>query len=80
MKFQSGRGGRREGSGRKAGVSYLDDSVRRQRFQIRLPGYLIEWIREQPESNGRLIEQALMSAYGEKIMKETEGWKQCISR
>jgi hypothetical protein len=69
MAYIKGRGGKREGAGRKAGISHLTDSQRRRRFQVRLPGYLIEWIRAQPESAGRLVEAGLFSAFGEEIRK-----------
>lgn len=56
------RGGARPGAGRKPG-SMLPPDIRRQPLQFRLPGWLIKWLREQPESIGRLVERALVNYY-----------------
>lgn len=48
------RGGKRAGAGRKA----VEEP--RLRVTVRLPQWLIGWLREQPESQGQVIERALM--------------------
>jgi hypothetical protein len=75
MKFKSGRGGIREGAGRKKGSTgpYLADLVRRKRFQVRLPGYLVEWLRSEDRAAGRIVEDALMLAHGKDIEKFRKG-------
>ena len=63
------RGGKRPGAGRPKG-STLPEDQKRQRFQIRLPQYVIKWLRSEPESAGRLVERALIMTYGIKEPKE----------
>ena len=46
------RGGKRPGAGRPTGSDRVG-------IYVRLPGWLVEWLREQPESQAELIEQAL---------------------
>jgi len=77
MQFQSGRGGAREGAGRKKGQTgpYLADMVRRKRYQVRLPGYLVEWLRAQDRAAGRIVEDALLLAHGKDIEKYRKGLK-----
>ena len=62
MKFKSGRGGPRPGSGRPKGSTIPEDQ-KRKRFQVRLPQQIIQWLRDQPESAGRLVERALVMTY-----------------
>ncbi len=57
------RGGCRPGAGRPRG-SIINPLLKREGLgNFRLPLWLIEWLREQPESGGRLIERALMKTY-----------------
>jgi len=63
------RGGKRPRSGRPKGSTIPEDQ-KRHRYQIRLPGYVIEWLRGQPESAGRLVERALCMVYNIKESKE----------
>jgi len=62
-------GGPRPGAGRPKGSTIPEDQ-KRQRYQIRLPQYVIKWLRKHPESSGRLIERALIMVYGIKEPKE----------
>ena len=62
MTFKSGRGGPRPGAGRPKG-STIPEGEKRKRFQVRLPQHIIKWLREQPESAGRLVERALVKVY-----------------
>ena len=62
-------GGPRPGAGRPKGSTIPEDQ-KRQRFQIRLPQYVIKWLRSEPESAGRLVERALIMTYGIKEPKE----------
>ncbi len=62
-------GGPRPGAGRPKGSTIPEDQ-KRQRFQIRLPGHIIKWLRGQPESAGRMIERALIMTYSIKEPKE----------
>jgi len=62
----SGWGGKRPGSGRKKGSKSkkkMDERCRRIQYQVRLPRYIVEWLRDQPESAGRIIENALRSTH-----------------
>ena len=57
------RGGPQPGAGRPKG-STIDPLLKRRRLGgFRLPMWMIEWLNEQPESGGRLIEKALMKTY-----------------
>ena len=58
-----GRGGARPGAGRPAGSKSQTEANRRIRFQIRLPRYVVEWLRGQDRSAGRIIEAALKNKY-----------------
>lgn len=70
MKHKSGRGGARIGAGRKAGIATgarIDEANRRHRYQVRLPKHLIDWLRAQPESAGRIVEDALIEVHAKSI-------------
>jgi len=58
--WQSGRGGAREGAGRPKGSISVVGAFRRRRYTVRLPQWLIEWLQDQPESAGRIIEKAII--------------------
>jgi hypothetical protein len=63
------RGGKRPGAGRPKGSTIPEDQ-KRQRYQVRLPPYVIKWLQGHPESAGRLVERALIMIYGIKQPKE----------
>ena len=63
------RGGARPGSGRPKG-STMPDNQKRHRYQIRLPGYVIKWLQNHPESAGHLVERAVCMVYKIKEPKE----------
>jgi hypothetical protein len=67
--FKSGRGGKRRGAGRPKGTT-IPPEKRRKPFGVRLPLWLIEWVRSQDTPSGRLIERALIQTYGLKKPKE----------
>lgn len=48
-------GGKREGAGRKPSPPLL----KKEPISVKLPKWLIDWMREQPESRAVLIEEAL---------------------
>jgi hypothetical protein len=70
-----GRGGKRPGAGRPKGTEYPDEK-RRKPFGVRLPLWLIEWVRDQAEPAGRIIERALIQTYGLKRPDQKKGGKQ----
>ncbi|KPJ76022.1 MAG: hypothetical protein AMJ54_13225 [Deltaproteobacteria bacterium SG8_13] len=59
------RGGKRKGAGRPKGTT-VQEPYRRQVFTCRLPRYVIEWLRQQDESQGRLIARAVVDLYAVK--------------
>ena len=61
-------GGPRPGAGRPKGSTMPEDE-KRHRYQIRLPGYVIDWLRKHPESAGRLVERAVCMVYNIKEPK-----------
>lgn len=65
--FKSGRGGVRKGAGRPKGKQSVAERDRRDRLGIRLPAYMIEWLRGQDLNPGQLIEIALIQKYGKEI-------------
>jgi hypothetical protein len=63
MKFKSGRGGWREGGGRPKG-STMPAHLRRVNLNdFRLPQWIVDWLKSQDYSGGRLIEEALIKHY-----------------
>jgi hypothetical protein len=63
IKFKSGRGGSRKGSGRPKG-STIDPSLKRVGLTgFRLPRWIVEWLKSQKGSGGRIIEDALIKQY-----------------
>lgn len=54
-------GGKRPGSGRKMGSTFVDPEWRRLRISCRLPKYVVDWLHAQPLSLATLIENALQS-------------------
>ena len=64
-KFKSGRGGAREGAGRPKGIhkQIKDPIERRETIGIRLPAYMVDWLKYQNQPAGRIIERALLEVY-----------------
>lgn len=63
------RGGKRKGSGRKT----VSDSLKRNPLHsFRIQQWIIDWLKQQPESGGQLIEKAVISHYNiENVPRET---------
>jgi hypothetical protein len=72
-KFKSGQGGARKGAGRPAGKKSVTARDRRVRLGIRLPAYVVAWIRDQDNNPGRVIELALWETYSKEIMNHEKG-------
>ena len=53
-------GGQRTGAGRKRSAPEL----KKIQVGLKLPRWLVEWMRARPESQARLIEDALQSVHG----------------
>ena len=66
---QMNRGGKRKGAGRPFG-STSPEPLKRKPFNARLPLWLIKWLRSQPRSQGRVIEEALIAIHGLSAPKE----------
>ena len=63
LKFKSGRGGRRKGGGRPKG-STISPHLRRVNLpDFRLPQWIVDWLKSQEGSGGRIIEEALVKQY-----------------
>ena len=62
MKFHSGRGGWR-GGGRPKGTTIPDHLRRVKLNEFRLPQWIVDWIKSQEYSGGRIIEKALIKYY-----------------
>lgn len=56
-------GGKRQGAGRPKG-STIPKSRKRQTVTISLSPWVADWLRNHPESSGRLVERALIMVYG----------------
>ena len=52
-------GGKRDGSGRPP----ADPDLKKIPVNLKLPAYIVDWLREQDESQAVLIEQALLDTY-----------------
>jgi len=63
LKFKSGRGGRRKGSGRPKGSTISPHLKRVNLPDFRLPQWIVDWIKSQERSGGRMIEEALVKYY-----------------
>jgi hypothetical protein len=65
MKFKSGRGGARPGAGRPKGIykPIKPESERRQTIGVRLPKWMVQWLKNHDDPAGRVIEKALMMVY-----------------
>ena len=65
MKFKSGRGGVRPNAGRPKGIRkpIKSESERRQTIGVRLPSWMVQWLKKHDEPAGRVIEEALMKQY-----------------
>ena len=73
--LKSGRGGARKGAGRPPGKgkSRVSDRDRRERIGIRLPAYMVEWLRAQKMNPGQVIELALLYRFCKLIKKNRKG-------
>ena len=63
LKFKSGRGGRRKGGGRPKGSTISPHLKRVNLPDFRLPQWIVDWIKSQERSGGRIIEEALVKYY-----------------
>ena len=63
------KGGKRPGAGRPKG-STMPPNKKRRTVTVSLAPWLADWLRNHPESSGRLIERALIMVYGLKEPKE----------
>ncbi len=52
-------GGMRPGAGRKAGVSTIPPEKKKIPYSTNLRREQIEWLREQPESAGKILERLI---------------------
>jgi hypothetical protein len=62
IKFKSGRGSYR-GGGRPKGSTISPQLKRESLTNFRLPKWIIDWIKSQERSGGRVIEEALIKHY-----------------
>ena len=62
MTFKSGRGGWR-GGGRPKGSTISPHLKRVNLNDFRLPRWIVDWIKSQPESGGRVMEEAIVEYY-----------------
>ena len=63
MTFKSGRGGLREGSGRPKGSTKPEHLRRVNLNDFRLPQWIVDWLKAQPESGDRMMEEAIVKYY-----------------
>jgi hypothetical protein len=63
MKFKSGRGGYRKGGGRPKGSTIATHLKRVNLTGFRVPQWMIDWLKAQDRSGGRMIEEALIKYY-----------------
>jgi hypothetical protein len=63
LKFKSGRGGRRKGGGRPKGSTISPHLKRVNLPDFRLPQWIVDWMKSQERSGGRIIEEALVKYY-----------------
>ena len=63
LKFKSGRGGQRKGGGRPKGSTISPHLKRVNLPDFRLPLWIVDWIKSQERSGGRIIEEALIKHY-----------------
>ena len=72
MKFKSGRGGARPNAGRPKGIRkrIKPESERRQTIGVRLPAWMVQWLKNHDDPAGRVIERALIMTYDLKKPKE----------
>ena len=60
------RGGKRLGAGRPQGSKSTvtkPDHLKSRMVSVRLPKWLADWLKDQPESSGRIIKRALIETY-----------------
>ena len=68
----SGWGGPRPGAGRPKGTGkpWQDPEQLREVVSVRLPRFIVEWLKSQPEPQTKLIEDAIIRTYK---LKRSEG-------
>ena len=71
MKFKSGRGGVRPNAGRPKGIRKPNklETERRQTIGVRLPPWMVQWLKNHDEPAGRIMEEALINYYKLKYIK-----------
>lgn len=65
--IRSGHGGVRPGAGRPKGSIRPSKPDRRINVNVLLPPFLVQWLQNQPSSQGRLIEEALTGYFKIKV-------------
>ena len=72
MVFKSGRGGARPNAGRPKGIHKPIKSAtqRRHTVGVRLPAWMVDWLKSHDRPAGRIIEEALIATYKLKEPKE----------
>jgi hypothetical protein len=63
LKFKSGPGGLRKGGGRPKGSTIAPHLKRVNLPYFRLPQWIVDWIKSQERSGGRIIEEAIIMHY-----------------
>jgi hypothetical protein len=78
MDFKSGRGGKRQGAGRPKGIyKQIKDPIdRRQTIGVRLPLYMVDWLKLQDQPAGRIIEAALLNIH----RSELQARQRCVEK
>lgn len=63
--FASNHGGRRAGAGRPKGTgkSIVAEDKKRKTIGVRLPQYMVAWLKNHNSPAGRLIEEALRKTF-----------------
>lgn len=61
------KGGERLGAGRPTGRRSVDEINRRIQFQVRLPRYVVEWLRSEKETATEIIERSLIEKHRNEI-------------
>ena len=72
MVFKSGRGGARPNAGRPRGIRkpIKNAAHKRQTIGVRLPAWMVDWLKNHDEPAGWLIEEALLTMHNLKEPKE----------
>jgi hypothetical protein len=72
MVFKSGRGGARQNAGRPKGIRkpIKSATLKRQTIGVRLPAWMVDWLKSHDRPAGRIIEEALIAMHKLKEPKE----------